>query len=69
MPPAAHTTSEGEFLDTLRINLLSSFGILRASAKAMMRQPGGGSLVFCSSAVAKHGIANHEAIAAAKVGA
>ena len=34
----------------------------------MMRPAnGGGSIVFCSSAVAKHGIANHEAIAAAKV--
>ena len=52
----------------MRINLLSSFGVLRAAAKAMMRPAnGGGSIVFCSSAVAKHGIANHEAIAAAKV--
>jgi hypothetical protein len=29
---------------------------------------GGGSIVFCSSAVARHGIPNHEAIAAAKAG-
>lgn len=65
---AAHTTSQAEFEETLRINLLSSFGVLRAAAKAMMRPAnGGGSIVFCSSAVAKHGIANHEAIAAAKV--
>jgi hypothetical protein len=33
-----------------------------------MRQPGGGSIALCSSAVARHGIPNHEAIAAAKVG-
>lgn len=66
--PTAHTTSQAEFEDTLRINLLSSFGVLRAAAKAMMRPAnGGGSIVFCSSAVAKHGIPNHEAIAAAKV--
>lgn len=66
---AAHTTTQAEFEETLRINLLSSFGVLRAAAKAMMRPAnGGGSVVFCSSAVAKHGIANHEAIAAAKVG-
>lgn len=29
---------------------------------------GGGSVAFCSSAVAQHGIPNHEAIAAAKAG-
>lgn len=29
---------------------------------------GGGSIAFCSSAVAQHGIPNHEAIAAAKAG-
>ncbi|PSC75302.1 SDR family oxidoreductase [Micractinium conductrix] len=66
---AAHATTPAEFEDTLRTNLLSAFGVLRASAKAMMRPAnGGGSIVFCSSAVAKHGIANHEAIAAAKGG-
>jgi NAD(P)-dependent dehydrogenase (short-subunit alcohol dehydrogenase family) len=58
-----------EFEDTLRINLVSSFSVLRAAAKAMSRpaNSGGGSIVFCSSAVARHGIPNHEAIAAAKV--
>ncbi|KAI3423855.1 hypothetical protein D9Q98_009689 [Chlorella vulgaris] len=66
----AHTTSLQEFEDTLRINLLSSFSVLRAAAKAMSRpaNSGGGSIVFCSSAVARHGIPNHEAIAAAKGG-
>eukprot|EP00878_Enallax_costatus_P043725 GHUV01051786.1.p2 GENE.GHUV01051786.1~~GHUV01051786.1.p2 ORF type:complete len:126 (+),score=19.06 GHUV01051786.1:559-936(+) len=33
----------------------------------MMKQ-GGGSIAFCTSAVARHGIPNHEAIAAAKAG-
>lgn len=55
----------------VRVNLMSSFAVLRAAAKAMLRpaagQPGG-AVVLCSSAVARHGIANHEAIAAAKVG-
>jgi NAD(P)-dependent dehydrogenase (short-subunit alcohol dehydrogenase family) len=33
-----------------------------------MMRSGGGSIVFCTSAVARHGIPNHEAIAAAKAG-
>jgi NAD(P)-dependent dehydrogenase (short-subunit alcohol dehydrogenase family) len=41
---------------------------LKPAVKAMMRQPSGGSIAFCSSAVARHGIPNHEAIAAAKAG-
>lgn len=65
---SAHTTTPKEFDDTLRINLYSSFNILRSSVKAMMKQPEGGSIAFCSSAVAMHGIPNHEAIAAAKGG-
>jgi hypothetical protein len=67
-PAAAHSTSLAEFEFVLRTNLLSSFGMLRAAAKAMSRPAnGGGSIALCSSAVACHGIANHEAIAAAKV--
>lgn len=53
---------------TLRVNLFSCFNVLRPAVKAMMRQPTGGSIAFCSSAVARHGIPNHEAIAAAKAG-
>ena len=51
----------------LHVNLHSSFYVLKAAVKQMMRG-GGGSIAFCSSAVARHGIANHEAIAAAKGG-
>jgi hypothetical protein len=51
----------------LRTNLYSCFNILRPAVKAMMKS-GGGSIAFCSSAVAQHGIPNHEAIAAAKAG-
>ncbi|GAB4821656.1 hypothetical protein N2152v2_008702 [Parachlorella kessleri] len=64
---SAHTTSLAEFQNVIDVNLLSSFNILKSSVKAMMRG-GGGSVVFCTSAVARHGIANHEAIAAAKGG-
>lgn len=64
---SAHATSAEEFEAVLRTNLYSSFNILKSSVKSMMRT-GGGSLVFCSSAVARHGLANHEAIAAAKGG-
>jgi len=67
---SAHTTSAHEFETTLKINLVSSFNVLKAAVKAMMKNPNGtgGSIAFCSSAVAMHGIPNHEAIAAAKGG-
>jgi NAD(P)-dependent dehydrogenase (short-subunit alcohol dehydrogenase family) len=65
---SAHATTMAEFENTLKINLFSSFNILKSTVKHMMKNPSGGSLVFCSSAVAKHGLANHEAIAAAKGG-
>lgn len=64
---SAHTTSEAEFDQTVRLNLYSCFNILKPTVKKMMAT-GGGSIAFCSSAVAKHGIPNHEAIAAAKAG-
>lgn len=71
---AAHTTSEAEFDDVVKTNLYSAFTVLKSSVKAMMRAKGpdgkpiGGSIVLCSSAVASHGLPNHEAIAAAKAG-
>lgn len=64
---SAHTTSDADFDQTVKLNLYSCFNILRPAVKVMMRT-GGGSIAFCSSAVARHGIANHEAIAAAKAG-
>jgi 3-oxoacyl-[acyl-carrier protein] reductase len=60
----AHTTNDYEFADTLAINVHSAFYVLRAAAKAMMNT--GGSIVLASSVAAKIGLANHEAIAAAK---
>eukprot|EP00775_Hariotina_reticulata_P007393 gene7393-7602_t len=64
---SAHTTSDADFDAVLKTNLYSCFNILRPSVKAMMKS-GGGSIAFCTSAVARHGIPNHEAIAAAKAG-
>ncbi|MFO0093120.1 MAG: SDR family oxidoreductase, partial [Gemmatimonadaceae bacterium] len=46
-------------------NLTSAFGVVRAAARTM---PQGGSIVLCSTAAARIGLANHEAIAAAKGG-
>ena len=65
---SAHATSYEEFDKTVRLNLFSCFNILKPAVKVMMNQAGGGAIAFCSSAVARHGVANHEAIAAAKAG-
>lgn len=62
----AHLTSDEEFERTLRLNLWSAFGVVRAAAKSMRRD--GGSVVLFASAAATAGIPNHEAIAAAKGG-
>jgi len=61
----AHLTSEAEFASVLSVNLTSAFLVLRTVAKTM---PQGGSLVLFSSAAGRVGLANHEAIAAAKAG-
>ncbi len=61
---SAHATTQQEFDATMAANVTSAFGMLRASAKAMMDQ--GGSIVLVSSAAAQIGLQNHEAIAAAK---
>lgn len=62
----AHTTTETEWMATLATNLTSAFAVLRAAAKAMSAN--GGSIVLVSSAAGRLGLANHEAIAAAKAG-
>ncbi|MBL9169517.1 MAG: SDR family oxidoreductase [Verrucomicrobiales bacterium] len=64
----AHLVSDQEFTDTITINLLTAFYLLRASARVMMKQSEGGSIVLCSSVAAQRGLINHEAIAAAKAG-
>ncbi len=62
----AHITTDDEWHDTISTNLTSAFAAVKAGAKAMRRA--GGSIVLVSSAAAQIGLANHEAIAAAKGG-
>jgi NAD(P)-dependent dehydrogenase (short-subunit alcohol dehydrogenase family) len=62
----ADRTSDDEFEQTLRQNLWSAFGAVKAGAKTL-RASGGAVLLF-STAAARTGIASHEAIAAAKGG-
>lgn len=61
----AQMTSEADWSDTIATNLTSAFATTRAAAKTMKS---GGSVVLMSSAAAQIGLANHEAIAAAKAG-
>ena len=61
----AHLTKFDEFQHTIAQNLTTAFGTVRAAARVM---PSGGSVVLCSTAAARIGLANHEAIAAAKGG-
>jgi NAD(P)-dependent dehydrogenase (short-subunit alcohol dehydrogenase family) len=62
----AHLTTDAEWAQTLNDSLSSAFYVLRAAARVMQRT--GGSIVLISSAAASTGLANHEAIAAAKGG-
>ena len=62
----AHLTSDDEWASTIAVNLTTAFATVKAAARAMRRD--GGSVVLTSSAAARVGIANHEAIAAAKGG-
>lgn len=62
----AHLTSDAEWAATLETNLTSAFFVVRAAARAMMQT--GGSVVLVSSVVSQVGLANHEALAAAKAG-
>ena len=64
----AHATSPDEFVETLTLNLHTAFFLVRAAARAMQRQDGGGSVVLMSSVAGRYGLANHEAVAAAKGG-
>ena len=62
----AHRTSAEDWRSVLSTNLDSAFATVRAGASAMLKT--GGSIVLMSSAAARMGLANHEAIAAAKAG-
>ena len=61
----AHLTSVEEWDQVMAQNLRTAFGAVRAAVTVM---PGAGSVVLLSSAAARTGLANHEAIAAAKAG-
>ena len=63
----AHLTNDEDWVQTIQTNLSSAFYALRACTKRMQKQ-GSGSCLFFSTTAAQVGIANHEAIAAAKGG-
>lgn len=62
--------SAAEFEETLRLNLMTAFHAVRAASKHALRHPApeGASVVLMASVAARIGLANHEAIAAAKAG-
>ena len=62
---SASSTSKEEFEKTINASLTTSFATVRAAGKRMSH---GGSVVLIASAAALTGLANHEAIAAAKAG-
>lgn len=62
----AHLTTPDEWSREIATNLTSCFALLRAAFPLMREQ--GGSIVFMTSAAARTGLPNHEAIAAAKAG-
>lgn len=62
----AHLTTLDEWNATIATNLTSAFATVRAAFPLMRKQ--GGSIVLLSTAAARTGIPNHEAIAAAKAG-
>lgn len=63
----AHTTSTEEWDDIIATNLRTAFALIRAAAPAI-GQSGGGSIALVSTAAARIGLANHDALAAAKAG-
>jgi len=63
-----HRTTPDQYRDVIRVNLDSAVYMLHAWIAAMREGRLQGSAVFCSSVVARIGVANHEAIAAAKGG-
>jgi NAD(P)-dependent dehydrogenase (short-subunit alcohol dehydrogenase family) len=62
---SAHLTSQAQYESVVSASLTTAFSTVRAAGKHM---PNGGSVVLISSAAAMEGLANHEAIAAAKAG-
>jgi NAD(P)-dependent dehydrogenase (short-subunit alcohol dehydrogenase family) len=67
LSPAARTT-EAQYRDVMRANLDSAFFMLSATTAALRSANSPGALCFVSTIAAQIGIANHEAVAAAKGG-
>lgn len=61
----AHLTNKQQFQEVIDASLTSAFATVRAAGKNMQN---GGAVVLISSAAASEGLANHDAIAAAKAG-
>ena len=62
----AHLTSIEEYREQIELNLDTAFNTVKAAGRPLMKH--GGSIVLMTSAVARTGLKNHEAIAAAKGG-
>jgi 3-oxoacyl-[acyl-carrier protein] reductase len=62
---SAHLTSKEQYQAVVDASLTTAFATVRGAGKHMNK---GGSVVLVSSAAAMEGLANHEAIAAAKAG-
>lgn len=63
-----HRTRETAWADVIRVNLDSTYHTLHSWISGRLKNGGSGSAVVVSSVVARIGVANHEAIAAAKGG-
>ena len=61
-----HRTTADQYREVIRVNLDSAVYVLQAWVEAMRGQGAQGAAVVVSSVVARIGVANHEAIAAAK---
>lgn len=61
----AHLTTPSEWSTTMLANATAAFSVLRAAVRPMMAAKAG-TIVLMSSAAARIGLANHEAIAASK---
>jgi len=65
---ALHRMSEADFMDCLNANLISAFHTLAAFISELREARLPGAAVLVSSAAARIGTPNHEAVAAAKAG-
>jgi NAD(P)-dependent dehydrogenase (short-subunit alcohol dehydrogenase family) len=63
-----HRTTAAQYREVMRVNLDSAVFMLQAWIEAQRVSGQGGSAVLCASVVSRIGVANHEAIAAAKGG-